>query len=329
MIALDVGTGALRWKQSTREPGDSTAGSAVVLSGPVVVAGDYNLVAFDRATGAVRWRFAPPIGQAPGVYLGASTDEAVLAGSATGRLYSVSSAMGEVLWSRAIESDGRTAVFWPTTDGKTVAAGYTTFVAPNIGGVALFDLTTGRQLWRVAFPRASDPLLGTGSMGGPILAADVVIASSGDGRIYGFDRADGSTRWTLPPVDTLQPVLRGPWLPPAVTASADFRPLTHVGQLLFAGSLKGHVIAYDLATRQERWRYVDDRSGSVSFALSSDNQAVYAPYVSGRHVALDIATGRERWHTADAIDGFHWPASSDNRQVYLAGETGGYLAVAR
>src|SRR4051812_12027945 len=42
VLALDTADGAVRWRQGTREPGDSTEGSALVLSGSVVVAGDYN-----------------------------------------------------------------------------------------------------------------------------------------------------------------------------------------------------------------------------------------------------------------------------------------------
>src|SRR4051812_19034822 len=64
VLALDASSGRERWRQSTSEPGPATEGSAVVVAGPVVVAGDYNLVAFDRITGTFRWRFVPAIGYA-------------------------------------------------------------------------------------------------------------------------------------------------------------------------------------------------------------------------------------------------------------------------
>src|SRR5262249_14724203 len=51
VVALDATKGTERWRQNTNEPGAATEGSAIVIAGPVIVAGDYNLVAFDRITG--------------------------------------------------------------------------------------------------------------------------------------------------------------------------------------------------------------------------------------------------------------------------------------
>ena len=329
VVAIAAATGAVRWRQSTSEPGASTAGSAVVLAGSVVVAGDYNLVAFDRVTGAFRWRFVPGIGYAPGIYLGESSGGLVLAGSPAGRVYAVSAATGEVEWTAVIATDGRTTVFQPATDGMVAAAGYTTFTAPNVGGVVLVELGTGRELWRAAFPRPADPLLGTGSAGGPVLTDTAVIASSGDGTVYGFNRTNGSILWTLPPILMVPPILQGPVTLPTMSAGADYRPLARTGQTLVVGSLKGHVVAYDLATRLQRWRYLDDWSGSVSFALVSDNLSVYVPFVSGRHIALNVSTGGERWRTTDARDDFLWPAAPTSDRVYLAGGKGGFVALRR
>lgn len=59
VFALDIENGRTIWRQPTGETGDALSGSALTISGPVVVAGDYNLVAFDRVSGALRWRFVP------------------------------------------------------------------------------------------------------------------------------------------------------------------------------------------------------------------------------------------------------------------------------
>src|SRR5947207_12318938 len=48
VIALDASVGTERWRQNTGEPGTATDGSTLVVAGDTVVAGDYNLVAFDR-----------------------------------------------------------------------------------------------------------------------------------------------------------------------------------------------------------------------------------------------------------------------------------------
>ena len=327
VVAVAAAGGAARWARSTAEPGDSTEGSALVLAGPVVVAGDYNLVGLDRATGSVRWRFVPALGYGPGVYLGEASGNFVLAGSPAGRLYAVSSATGELAWSATVANDGRTTVFPPVTDGAVVAAGYTTFLAPNTGGVVLLDAHTGRELWRAAFRRAAEPFLGTGSTGGPVLTPSAVVASSGDGTVYAFSRRDGSILWTLPPVSPRPLAFQIPGSLAPAAAGADYRPLARNGQTLFAGSLNGRVVAYDMTTRRERWSYADPRSGSVSFALVTDGRSVYVPFVSGIHVALDASTGRERWRTADAKDAFNWPAAPAGDRVYLAGGKGGFVAV--
>jgi outer membrane protein assembly factor BamB len=227
-----------------------------------------------------------------------------------------------------VASDGRTTIFQPATDAGDLVAGFTTFVAPNRGGVVLFDAATGNERWRISFPAAADPLLGTGSMGNPIFAGDVVVAASGDGTVYGIDRRNGFIRWTIPPIPGLPPILRGPF-PLPDSSGADYRPLARTWRTLFVGSLKGPVIAYDLNTLKEKWRFEDPHSGSVSFGLVSDDRYVYVPYASGHHVALDQGSGEKHWETPDASDGFLWMATSTDGFVYLAGGRGGFVAFER
>jgi outer membrane protein assembly factor BamB len=200
VIAVDARTGDLRWRESTGEPDASTLGSAVVIAGASVVAGDYNLVAFDRTTGAVRWRFVPVIGHAPGIYLGEATNGLVLAGSPAGRAYAVSAATGSLVWDAAIDSRGLTTVFQPVTDGSIVVAGYTTFTAPNRGGIVALDLRTGRELWRTVFSLTSDPLLGAAPV-----SRDPRMGHRQRRRVLplrSLRSQSGEVRWSIPPVRT-------------------------------------------------------------------------------------------------------------------------------
>ncbi len=224
VVALDASNGTERWRQNTNEPGATTEGSAIVVAGPVVVAGDYNLVAFDRINGTFRWRFVPAVGFAPGIYLGDVSRGLVFAGSPAGRVYAVSSLSGELVWSAVVATDGHTTVFQPATDGTDLVAGFTTFVSPHTGGVVVLDPITGHERWRATFPQAHDPRIGTGSTGNPILVGDLVVASSGDGTIYGFDRAKGFIRWSIPPIPGLPPILQGPF-PLPDSPGPDYRPL--------------------------------------------------------------------------------------------------------
>lgn len=322
VVALDTDTGRERWRTHTGESGTTTSGSIVLVAGDEVVAVDYNVMAFDRRDGALRWRFTPSDGYAPGIYLGASSGELVFAGSPAARLYAIDHRSGTLRWSYRVRDDGKTTVFAPATDGEIVVAGYTTFTAPQIGGIVALDTSSGRERWRVAFPRPADPLLDSNWVGGPVLAGDVVIAASGEGLVHAFDRLSGAVRWTLPKWSS-------PRVDPVAPRDRDFRPLTRTGEHLFVGSLSGDVISYSLGDRAELWRYSSERNGSIAFRMTSDDRTVYVPYVDGCLVALDSATGHERWRTSDRFTGFTWPPAVSGDRVFASDFFGGFFAFAR
>ena len=321
VLAVAAASGRTIWQQPTGEPGASTLGSSLVVAGRMVVAGDYNLVAFDRGTGQPRWRFAPVVGHAPGIFLGGEAGGLIFAGSGAGRLHAVRTSTGEGVWSVAVAPSSAATVFAPATDGVTVFAGYTVFGSPATGGVVAVEARTGRLLWRTPFAPAADPGLGTGVAGGPLLVDDVVVVTRGDGDIHGLDRRTGRLRWTLPSIDVLPPVVRPPGGIDDPATSPDVRPLVRSGSLLIAGSLKGHVIAWDLRSQEERWRFFDRSLGSVVSGLSADADSVYVPFGAGRQVALWATTGRERWRTESGVSYF-WPAVSDGRRLFMGGRGG-------
>src|SRR5689334_15742802 len=57
LLAVDNATGTIAWRSPTGGPGEVPWGSAVRITGDRVIVGDDAVVAFDRATGAVSWRF--------------------------------------------------------------------------------------------------------------------------------------------------------------------------------------------------------------------------------------------------------------------------------
>lgn len=320
--ARDASTGALRWRARTGEPGPTTAGSTMMLAGDVAIAGDYNVVAFDQRDGALRWRFTPADGYGPGMYLGASAGDLVFAGSPSGRLYAIDHRTGTARWSHTVGDDGKTTVYEPASDGDAVVAGFTTFTAPNTGGIVVLDAASGRERWRTAFPRPADATLDSGWAGGPVLLTDEVLAVSAEGVVFAFDRRTGSVRWTLPKWSTGKPQ-------PADPMDRDFRPLARSGDTLFVGSLSGDVIAYDLGDRAERWRYRSTRNGSIAFRVATDDGVVFVPYVDGCLVTLDAADGRERWRTSDTFSGFIWPPAISGGRVFAADFEAGLFAFAR
>jgi outer membrane protein assembly factor BamB len=297
-----------------------TLGSKLVLAGQLVVAGDYDLLAFDHLTGTLRWRFSPGDGYGPGMYLGDAAAGLVFTGSPAGRLYAVDGVSGASRWSALVSDDGNTTVFQPASDHNLVAAGYTTFVAPNRGGIVVLDASTGRERWRTAFPVPTNRSLGTGWAGGPVFIDDLIIASSGDGTIYAFSRANGLIRWSIPSVSS---ALTGR------LTEHDFRPLARSGETLLAGSLTGWLVAYSVDTPRERWHYSSPDDGSIAFSITSDEQAVYLPHADGRCVAVDVATGTERGRAGLTGSGFSWlPALAPGR-FYFATSTNGFFAFRR
>ena len=286
VVALDIETGRERWKADTNEPGNETFGFGAVVAGSIVAVGDYNVVAFERTTGELKWRFAPTDGYAPGVYVGAVSDGVILTGSPAGRLYAIDAETGNARWSTLVSDDGNTTVFAPVSNGQVVVAGFTEFSIPNRGGVVAADIKTGTMRWKASFPLPSEADLGTNSAGGPVLHEGFVIASSGDGVIYAFDLDSGEIRWSLPRVSDLPP---GHLLSP----DRDFRPLAISGSTLLAGSLTGVVLGFDLATRLQRWRFHSPASGSTVFRMTAD-ESLALPAVLQRRIGQDRRGVRAR-----------------------------------
>jgi outer membrane protein assembly factor BamB len=319
VIAADADTGGLRWQRKTYETGELLSGAAVLISARQLVVGDYNLLAFDRETGSLLWRFIPSQGFAPGIYLGAIVDGAAVAGSASGHVYAVDAERGSLRWSAWIGGEAPITVYAPAANGPFVAVAYTEFSAPTRGGVALLDAGSGRVLWKRAFPPPEDALLSTNWAGGPVFVSDVVVAASGDGNIRAFDLESGDVRWTIPK-------LQG-GLPFPIAADHDFRALAADGDVLISSSATGLVVAFDADTRAERWRYVASGLGSAAFRISAENGRAYVPFLNGVLVSLDSRTGRERWRLGTYESGFLWPPAAAVGRLFVTGGGDGLVAI--
>ncbi len=317
-VAVNRRTGQIKWRGRTGEPGLTTAGSTVLVVGDVVVAGDYNVVAFNRADGRLQWRFVPRDGYGPGIYLGSSAQGSIVAGSPAGLVYAVDASSGRLRWSSVVSTHRETTVYPPVWDGGDVAAVYMQFQSPGAGGLVLIDAADGRIRWQARFPASTGPA--SRPAGGPIVTEDCVIAASGDGAIHGFDRQSGARRWTIP---ALAETGVGGWEPGA----QDFRALARHGASLFAGSLSGLIAAYRVQTRAERWRRASV-DASTAFGIAADADLVYVPHLSGDLVAFDARDGQERWRLPGSL-GLRWAPAVDGDRLFLSGSTSGFLAFSR
>jgi outer membrane protein assembly factor BamB len=295
LLKVSLADGSEHWRVETGEQG-VTHGTALALAAGSVLVGEYDIMAIDRTTGRRQWTFVPRTGYAPGPYLGDVHQDVAFAGSASGHLYAVDARSGRAEWTAAVDPEGDSTVYWPRLDGTTVIAGFTRHAAPSGGGLVALDIADGRERWRFDFPGRT---ISTHMTGGPVVAGDVVLAASGDGRIWAVDRRSGALRWTAPALtgelDSIVPA-----------GDQDYRALAVVGATIVAGSTTGYVVGYDFGGR-EVWRFAGGRLGSTAFSLGTGVGVAFVPYVSGFLVALDTTTGQIRWRTDDWQQGFIWP----------------------
>jgi outer membrane protein assembly factor BamB len=282
-------------------------GSVVGSTPTAVIVGDYDVLALDRQTGRLMWRFSPEDGYAPGVYLGAITEDSVYTGSPGAKLDAIDVSNGRSRWSLPLE-EGQATVYQPTVDRGIVLAGFTVFERPTRGGVIAVDARTGIERWRAHFPeQPADGEQNTAWAGGPVTWNHLVVAAASTGSIYSFDRRDGSVLLAM--------------ASPQMTVAQDFRPMVVIGDSLVVGSLTGLVVAYRLPSFRERWRYSPSEAGSVLFGMTADRDSVLVPYAGGRLVRLDLNSGRVRWTSERESGVFAWPPAVDSRGVYTVGET--------
>ena len=167
--------------------------------------------------------------------------------------------------------------------GGVGAGGGMVFAGTPRGEVLAFD-GQGKPLWKA---RLSGEVLAP-----PIAQDGVVIARSGDGRIYGLDAADGRRRWMYQ-------------RPTAVPLTVR----THVGVIayrggLFAGFPGGRLVALAIPNGNVTWEGVVaiprgatelERVADVTSLPVVDGQRVCAVAFQGRVSCFDAAGGTPLW----------------------------------
>lgn len=319
VLAIDEGSGHVRWRRSIGTGASGTVGSRLVIAAGVVIAGDDEVVALGVEDGKPRWRFRGDGQGGLGPYLGAALADRVLVGSATGALYAISTETGNELWRRSVD-DSHTVVQPPVADDQLIVAAVGNVRRPAAGGLVAFDVMTGVERWRASLP-ASGKGASAAPAGGPLLYGDNVIVAGRDGAIHAFDRHGGARRWTIP-------ALRRPDAPSQAFVPEDYRALAASGGTLVAGSLTGLVAAYDLATRREVWRHAGEET-SVGFGIVLKQGIAYVPYLSGHLIALSLSDGQERWRLGEGGEGFIRPPLVTDTHIFLSSVLSGYFAFRR
>ena len=241
LLALDVSTGAQRWRTQLRQGVAVNADAIAIASGRVFTAGGDSVYALSLSSGARLWAFLPD-DQAAACQLSADAD-AVYVGTRTHRVYALDALTGAVRW---VVDIGPGWQFEGIVVGTAVVLD-TVFVTAvqylnssggfRAGHVIALDRTTGARLWGYVSPgQGSDASGAAGAVDGLLVVGD------GYGSFFALDRATGLERWRVPTAAGFGGVLS--------------TPVVQTGRI-FAGS-QGGVYAADLATGSVLWSNTEE-----------------------------------------------------------------------
>lgn len=187
---------------------------------------------------------------------------------------------------RALDArDG--ALYWRTRAGSggvtPAVAGEDCFTAGD--RVVALDAVTGERRW------TSEELVAAPA--GLAVTGDAVALSCGDGGVgalYGFERADGATRWRYDPV------------------GESYAGVVADGERAYVVGTDGDLHAVGLAGGEEVWTHPLGDPAYERPAVADGT--VFAAADGGRVVALDAASGAVRWERRVGVGGTAAPAAT-------------------
>lgn len=354
LFSVERSTGRERWRQRLNAVDGLTQGIGVRLADGLVIVGDGDIFAFDADTGRRRWR--SPAGEliAAGRFLGDVVDDAVIVGSASGRVAAIEVTTGQTRWQTAAVSVatapvnpvaavvpvrpvvpvGNTdAVVFPEATAEAESAGdgrsgdrvvYVTYAdfagLPRRGGVVALSVRDGsvRSTW--PFPQPSGP---ASAAGRPVRAGSLAFVAATDGHVYGLGAIDGADNRAGSRVEWHWGPERLPFLPDGVS---DIRALAVAPGRVIVGSLSGVLMGCSLAPRGDCWRFSSPADGSNGFGVSVSvrQRLVFVPFASGRLGIVSLDAG----HLVEMVrlpgSRFDWPPVSAGDQTFVVAEDGLY-----
>ncbi|NVB81344.1 MAG: PQQ-binding-like beta-propeller repeat protein [Kofleriaceae bacterium] len=293
VVALDLVTGALKWRVATAKP---LRGGLVVVLGTVIAPQiDGVVLGLDAETGAVRWRdeltprrgamspeagalFGAPVAESGDVFVGHQRTLAAIAGD-----------VGTPLWVTEPVPDGM-----DSQSAAAVAVGSGIAVGTfnrALGGVIAWDRDTGKRLW--SYLGAETVAINAS----PIISDDSIYIVSGADEVTSLDHA-GQVRWrTKLDPDGFD------W------GNATIGTPAFASGILVVPTLYRDLVALDAATGVELWRRAAvpgplhtthyRGAGEAGFAASPviTGDLVWAVDTSGKLTAFDLASGATAWTT--------------------------------
>ncbi|MDX2059507.1 MAG: PQQ-binding-like beta-propeller repeat protein [Gemmatimonadales bacterium] len=308
VVALDEGTGVLRWEQTLPVP-NGTPGSGIPPEGGAVAAGDLVFVpagdvfALDGRTGRIEWVFSKA-DDFPGLGKLLVHDGRLYA--AGRRLYALDPSTGSLLWER--EMGDRVA------DPVGANASVLVFSRQLISGTNVLgparlhalNSATGADIWQT---EVSEQGIAVSAPTRPaVTAAGLVIVATADGRVVALSEATGSVRWIY-------------------RRATDLRGgVVAIESTAVTGGLDGRVIGLDLDDGGERWSAVFGAGSGASIVNLITVGAAVCYAVSGRIEAYSPA-GALLWGHGGAAFGepiYTTPVRESAGVVYVGAEDGLY-----
>jgi outer membrane protein assembly factor BamB len=292
VVALDLATGAIRWRVTT--PLQVRGGAAVSGTTVAAVQLDGTVLGLDADTGATRWRSELGAGITPGaaaIFAPPATDAGDILVGNQRRLAAISAAEGAMVWAVdpvPLGQDSQALSAIAISDGVAIGA-----FNRALGGVGAWDRSTGAELWRV------EGALTTAINASPVVAGGTVYVVNGMDEVFALDVATGAKRWQI----KLDPA-GFDW------GNATVGTPAIANGVLVVPTLYRDLVALDATTGFELWRH----SGAPSLVRSTHYRGasesgfeaspvitgdiVWAADTAGQLTALDLHSGALLWQTA-------------------------------
>jgi len=245
-------TGQPRWSQDLKVPlgtGPAPAGELLLLGG------DAEVIALERASGALRWRAA--VGSEV-IAEPVRSGEVIVARTVDGALYGLAAADGRRLWRSqeqvvpllSLRGEGA-----PVIAGELVVAGFAN------GRVAAFGLSDGRLVWEtpIGVPRGRTELERLADVDGRIIVQEGAVFAVGfQGRIAALALATGRMAWSR--------------------EMSSYQGIAAAGNELYVSDAEGHVWALTQGNGGTLWRQAALRGRTLSAPVIQGNTVIVGDY---------------------------------------------------
>jgi outer membrane protein assembly factor BamB len=198
---------------------------------------------------------------------------------------------------------------WQVTVGEGLASpalvGDKLYVFTRVGGdevLTCLDANTGKEVWKEKYE--SEPVKGvaggfkggpkfTGTRSSPAVGEGKVCTFSVVGRVTCFDAATGKVAWFKETKGKPQ------FYTSTSPLIVEGKCIVHVGETPRGAAGKGDLIAFDLATGEEKWKLAGDGPGYGSPVVATIRGVKQVVEQTGANlVGVGLADGKLLWKTA-------------------------------